>query len=93
MRGIWSRPISKGEVEGDLARGVLAPGGPALGGVPAPGGVCSWGGVETPRDSYCCGRYVSYWNAFLLNLKVNLVPEEFILLVEENKMSFHLFKN
>ena len=22
-------------------------------------------GVETPRDGYCCGRYASYWNAFL----------------------------
>ena len=21
--------------------------------------------VETPRDGHCCGRYVSYWNAFL----------------------------
>ena len=35
----------------------------------APGGFCSWGGgclVETPpRDGYCCGRYASYWNAFL----------------------------
>ena len=42
-------------------------------------GVCSWGGclvwgvvpgpggclVETPPDGYCCGRYASYWNAFL----------------------------
>ena len=27
-----------------------------------PGG----GGVDTPRsDGYCCGRYASYWNAFL----------------------------
>ena len=22
--------------------------------------------VETPPDGYCCGRYASYWNAFLL---------------------------
>ena len=22
--------------------------------------------METPRDGYCCGRYASYWNAFLL---------------------------
>ena len=29
-------------------------------------GVCLVpGGVETPRDGYCCGRYASYWNAFL----------------------------
>ena len=35
------------------------------GGAPAPGG------VETPpppkADGYCCGRYASYWNAFLFN--------------------------
>ena len=30
------------------------------------GGAWSRGGVETPRDCYCCGRYASYWNAFLL---------------------------
>ena len=36
------------------------------------GGACSGGGVpglggllETPLDGYCCGRYASYWNAFL----------------------------
>ena len=23
--------------------------------------------VETPRDGYCCGRYASYWNAFLFH--------------------------
>ena len=75
LREIWSRPTPKGEVEGDLARGGM------LGGVPAPrgllwGGACSGGacsrgvpalgwGVETPHDDYCCGRYTSYWNAFL----------------------------
>ena len=32
-------------------------------------GACSQGGclVETPRDGYCCGRYASYWNAFLFS--------------------------
>ena len=41
-------------------------------GVPAPRGVsCSWGGAcpgrvwRPPCDGYCCGRYASYWNAFL----------------------------
>ena len=30
------------------------------------GVVCSWGGcLVTPPDVYCCGRYASYWNAFL----------------------------
>ena len=37
---------------GASSRGVLPPGG-------GPGG-------DPPRDGYCCGRYVSYWNAFLL---------------------------
>ena len=31
-------------------------------------GVCSQGGVCSPRDSHCCGRYASYWNAFLKGL-------------------------
>ena len=51
----------------------------ALGGVSAPGGcLLPWGvsarGVSAPwgawwsppRDGYCCWRYASYWNAFLL---------------------------
>ena len=31
------------------------------------GGVCSRGGAwwRFPPDGYCCGRYASYWNAFL----------------------------
>ena len=48
---------------------VSAPGGGVLAwsggawsrGVSAPGGL-----VQTPPDGYCCGRYASYWNAFLL---------------------------
>ena len=38
------------------------------------GGVCGgghagWGGIRGTRDSHCSGRYVSYWNAFLLLLQ------------------------
>ena len=44
------------------AEGCLLLGGSAAGGVSAPRGCL----VETPRDGYCCGRYASYWNAFLL---------------------------
>ena len=58
---------------------VSVPGGPAVvgggvcfEGVSVPGGVCSWRvfapGVNPPiplRDGHCCGRYASYWNAFL----------------------------
>ena len=48
-------------------------------------GVCawSWGGVGIPacteaatlpgRDGYCCGRYASYWNAFLFDLLYKLL--------------------
>ena len=46
---------------------------PALMGVPAPGGCL----VEIPWDSYCCGRYVSYWNAFLLP-PANIVCEGYV---------------
>ena len=56
-------------------RGVWSGGVPGLGGVRTRG-VYSWGGVpglggSAPRgclvwaDGYCCGRYTSYWNAFL----------------------------
>ena len=57
--------------------GCLVPGGSGPGGCLLPGGVCSWGGVGIPacteteppgRDDYCCGRYASYWNAFLFFL-------------------------
>ena len=46
---------------------VSVQGGSGPGGMPAPAGVWSQGcGVETsPRDGYYCGRYASYWNAFL----------------------------
>ena len=53
---------------GTSSWGVFPPGGCSLlgsassQGVPPPGGL-----VETPRDSYCCRRYASYWNAFLFN--------------------------
>ena len=45
--------------------GVPGRGGLLLGGAWS-GGVCSEGClVETSLDGYCCGRYASYWNAFL----------------------------
>ena len=53
---------------------------PALGGGACSGGCLLWGGYllqwggpapggvpgGDPSDGYCCGRYASYWNAFLL---------------------------
>ena len=63
-----------------LTGGGSAPGGLLLGGcfllgcVSALGGVCSWGWAggdppeqTHPMDGYCCGRYASYWNAFLVS--------------------------
>ena len=55
FRGIWPEgspdPHPRGELKGVCSRG----------------SACFRGGVvETPQDGYCCGRYVSYWNAFLL---------------------------
>ena len=46
--------------------GVPDPGGgvSAREGGSAPGGG-AWWGAPLPRDGYCCGRYASYWNAFL----------------------------
>ena len=41
------------------------PGGACLG-VPAPGGSARGGGLWKPPNGYCCERYASYWNAFLL---------------------------
>ena len=49
--------------EGLLSGGVLLPGGACSGGCLLRGGR----GVETPRDSCCCGKYASYWNAFLFD--------------------------
>ena len=51
--GAWSRGVwSRGE------------------GMPGPGGSLVLGGGawwRPPLDGYCCGRYASYWNAFLFN--------------------------
>ena len=55
------------------------------GGVSGPGGCLVLGGclVETPpRDGHCCGRYASYWNAFLF-----LVLEE-----EESEFTVKIIK-
>ena len=74
---------SQGGCWGGSGQGVeSALGGPALGGcllwgVPAlGGGVPALEGMwrDTPTcDGYCCGRYASYWNAFLLYYKFNIL--------------------
>ena len=52
--------------------GCMVPGVHGLGGVhgPAGGFVSQHALRQTPlgRDGYCCGRYASYWNSFLLEL-------------------------
>ena len=53
--GAWS-----GGVAWSMGRGCLVWGVPALG-----GGVPDPGGVPPSPNGYCCGRYASYWNAFL----------------------------
>ena len=46
-------------------RGEVERSGPGLG-VQAQGGVSQHALRQTPpADGYCCGRYASYWNAFL----------------------------
>ena len=49
------------------------------------GDVCSWGvpargegRLETPgADGYCCGRYASYWNAFLFYNAIVFLPTQY----------------
>ena len=65
-RGVF-RPTSRGS-PGPHPRGVSP--GPHPGGFPGPhlGGCVSQHALrQTPPDGYCCRRYTSYWNAFLLN--------------------------
>ena len=79
--GVVSRPRPRGDVR------------------PTPGGRVSRSGgcipayteADTPADGYCCGRYGSYWNAFLFldfclpagNVFFNL---EFVLFVFKKKL-------
>ena len=47
------------------------------------GGACSRGVWRPPpkADGYCCGRYASYWNAFLLNISHALCLQPVLLIV------------
>ena len=80
-RGAWSQ-------EGLLRGGAWSGGGLGPGVVSAPRGVRVPGG--DPRDGHCCGRYASYWNAFLLtkwvkcnnpnwNMQINLNSQKYFL--------------
>ena len=65
---------------GAWSRGVWSWEGLLPGVVPAQGGACDrgcllWGVSDgDPPDCYCCGRYASYWNAFLFEEKVRCIP-------------------
>ena len=72
LRGNRSRPTPKGEIEGDQVQAHTQGG--YWGGLdpdPHPRGKLN--GIRSspphppPPDGYSCGRYASYWNAFLLN--------------------------
>ena len=62
-----SRPTPRGEIEGGRSR--PTPKGENSGGSnPSPHRRGKFRGIEPdtpPPNNYCCGRYASYWNAFL----------------------------
>ena len=69
-----------------------APGGDACsGGVPAPGGGC----LPLKADGYCCGRFASYWNAFLFAFASTFVPlgigpkDGFFKLTESRQLQYN----
>ena len=73
-------PQPRGKLRG-IWQGVPVPGGGACywGGACSWGGTCSGGcllrgGLETPppADGYRCGRYASYWNAFLFKINCTI---------------------
>ena len=64
--GRWS--LSRGgSVQGGLCPGGLFPGGSLSKGVSVQRGVCPGGSLSGRPPYVSCGRYASYWNAFLLN--------------------------
>ena len=71
VRGVWSGGVS-GLGGCLLWGGCLVLGGVWSGGVAGARGFALRGMclVDTPRDGHCCGRYASYWNAFLLVLEL-----------------------
>ena len=73
LQGVCGIPACiAGGIPACLAGGCLLLGGLLWGEVCSWGGAWSWGwGVwwRPPSDGYCCGRYASYWNAFLLSIK------------------------
>ena len=54
---------------GPTPGGVACSGGCLLQGAWYQGGLVLGGAWWRPPDSYCCGRYACYWNAFLLVIR------------------------
>ena len=76
MRGLArgvSRPTPKSEVDGSCLGGLQAHTGVQGGLRPTPKGGVSQHAVRQAPDGYCCGRYTSYWNAFLFRLCVKCI--------------------
>ena len=68
---------------GAYSRGCLLLWGAYSQGVPAPGGAYSQGAWwRPPRDGYCCGRYASYWNAFLCYNYISVLLQNYLFGVQ-----------
>ena len=67
-------PVGVPGLGGACSGGVCLVRGCLVWGVPAPGGCLLQGGVPggEPPNGHCCGRYASYWNAFLLGEEIQL---------------------
>ena len=88
LRGIRSRRTAKGEIDGDQIQAhtqgeiqgdqiqAHTQGGNSGGSDPGPHprGKFRWIRTRPPHDDYCCGRYASYWNAFLFKLHYQNTP-------------------
>ena len=88
LRGCHGLGVSRPRPRGSRPRARSNPGSGADRGVQAqaPGGVCvcipACTEADTqPADSYCCRRYASYWNAFMLSIE----PHSEILCVSEDR--------
>ena len=69
-RGVWPGvcPGPHGGVSRPTPEGRLGVPRPTPGGVQAPahgGCIPACTEADNPADGYCCGRYASYWNAYL----------------------------
>ena len=82
-----TRPTTRGEIEGDQIQ-AHSQGGNLGGSDPGPQqrgklrgiryrptvkGEIEGDQIRPPPDSYCCGQYASYWNAFLFQLQLQMV--------------------